>query len=62
MWLKVLAVSWLAFATVNWGLMRVMAAPGAGADDAAVFQALKQRFEAAPGVPSYLISLKDQVM
>jgi len=56
-WQKMLLVGGVTVVMGGWGVTRLWAAPGSEASDAAVFQAIRHRFEVAPGVPSYLINI-----
>lgn len=56
-WQKILLTGGLALVMGSVGVSRLRAAPGPGAADAAVVQAIKHRFETAPGVQSYLINI-----
>jgi osmotically-inducible protein OsmY len=56
-WQKMLLVGGLTVVMGSWGVTRLLAAPGPEASDAAVFQAIRHRFEFAPGVPSYRINI-----
>jgi osmotically-inducible protein OsmY len=58
--LRLLPIGCLSLVMAGWGTSRVAAAQAPGAGDAAVVQAIEQRFEVAPGVPSYLIHVTAQ--
>jgi osmotically-inducible protein OsmY len=56
-WRNISLVWGLALVMGGVGTSRLTAAPGPAAGDAAVAQAIRRRFESAPGVPSYLINI-----
>jgi osmotically-inducible protein OsmY len=57
-WLKIVLI-WLVSLTIGgWGVPGLAAAEAGEGQDAAVTQAIEHRLEVAPGVPSYLITVK----